>query len=136
MVKEKSCGMAIFKEINNELYILMVHHILGHWGLPKGHVEKNETEIETARREVLEETGITAQVVGDFRETITYSPTENVIKDVVFFIGKYEGGEITPQLTEIQSVEWLEINNALNKAFRNDTKTIINKAVKYYKSNL
>ena len=29
-----------------------------HWGFPKGHVEKDETDEETAKREVLEETGL------------------------------------------------------------------------------
>ncbi|MCW2714624.1 MAG: hydrolase [Frankiales bacterium] len=34
------------------------------WSLPKGHVEKGETEIETAVREVAEETGIVGTVIG------------------------------------------------------------------------
>lgn len=61
MIKEKSCGMVVFKEENDNLYILMVKHNAGHWGLPKGHVEENETETETAVREVFEETGIKAE---------------------------------------------------------------------------
>lgn len=32
----------------------------GHWGLPGGHVEKNELFFNTARRELLEETGLEA----------------------------------------------------------------------------
>ena len=136
MIKEKSCGMVVFNEENNNLYILMVHHNMGHWGLPKGHVEENETEIETAIREVLEETGIETKVVSDFREVITYSPRENNMKDIAFFIGKPIGGKILPQLTEVQSVEWLEINDALNKDFHGDVKMVINKAFNYYQENL
>jgi len=34
------------------------------WSLPKGHVEDGETEPETARREVAEETGIHGEVIG------------------------------------------------------------------------
>ncbi len=32
----------------------------GKWSFPKGHIERNETPIQCARRELLEETGITA----------------------------------------------------------------------------
>ena len=34
------------------------------WSLPKGHIERGETEVETAVREVAEETGIHGTVVG------------------------------------------------------------------------
>jgi ADP-ribose pyrophosphatase YjhB (NUDIX family) len=35
------------------------------WSLPKGHVEKGETETEAAVREVREETGIQGEVIGE-----------------------------------------------------------------------
>ncbi|MGC7179236.1 NUDIX domain-containing protein [Metamycoplasma hominis] len=43
MKKEKSCGAIIFKEENDNLFVLLVEQTAGHWGFPKGHVEKNET---------------------------------------------------------------------------------------------
>lgn len=43
-IQEKSCGMIVFKKESDELKVLLVHHNVGHWGLPKGHVEENETE--------------------------------------------------------------------------------------------
>lgn len=136
MIKEKSCGMVVFKEENDKLYILIVKHSAGHWGLPKGHVAEGEEEVDTAFRETLEETGIMAEVVGDFREVITYSPMENVIKDVVFFIGRPITYEIVPQLSEIESAEWLEINDALSKEFHGDVRNVIMKAIDYYQNNL
>ena len=51
-VKEKSCGCII---IENKK-VLLVQQKKGRWGFPKGHVENNETEKETALREVKEET--------------------------------------------------------------------------------
>ena len=45
----------------------MVKQLLGHWGFPKGHIEKDETEYETALREVKEETNIDARIIDGFR---------------------------------------------------------------------
>ena len=55
MLEEKSCGAIVY---NNEGKVLIVQHNAGHWDFPKGHVENNETEVETAVREVKEETNI------------------------------------------------------------------------------
>ena len=38
LAKEKSCGVIVIKNINGSLHILLVHHNLGHWGIPKGHI--------------------------------------------------------------------------------------------------
>ena len=43
MKHEKSCGAVIIK--NNK--VLVLQQVAGHWGFPKGHVEKGETEVET-----------------------------------------------------------------------------------------
>ena len=53
MEKEKSCGAVIFRK-QKELEVLIVRQNEGHWCFPKGHVEKGESEQETAAREVLE----------------------------------------------------------------------------------
>ena len=51
---EKSCGIVVLN--NNK--ILLLHYPSGHWDFPKGHVDGNETEQETAVRELVEETAI------------------------------------------------------------------------------
>ncbi|MFH1332713.1 MAG: NUDIX domain-containing protein, partial [archaeon] len=55
MIKEKSAGVIVYN--NGEFLILQ--YTAGHWDFPKGHIEKGETERETALRELKEETGIT-----------------------------------------------------------------------------
>ncbi|MFZ5500518.1 MAG: NUDIX domain-containing protein, partial [Candidatus Micrarchaeota archaeon] len=56
MPDEKSCGIVLFSEDGGRLYLLL-HYTAGHWDFPKGHVEADESEAETALRELLEETG-------------------------------------------------------------------------------
>ena len=57
---EKSCGIILV----NQDSILLLHYPSGHWDFPKGHVDGEEKEEDTARRELLEETGISDVVLG------------------------------------------------------------------------
>lgn len=127
---EKSCGMVVFKDDK----VLLVHHTTGHWGIPKGHVEENETEEETAIREVLEETGISCSKITDFRRIITYSPRINTMKDVVVFIGKPDNDDIVPQLSEVVEVKYVDINEINNYVTTKDTLAVINEAVESIKT--
>ena len=73
---DKSCGVVLF---NSGKVLLLRHSPLssrggGHWDFPKGHIDDGETEIQTALRELEEETGIAnANVIDGFRDTITYT---------------------------------------------------------------
>lgn len=131
--KEKSCGAVVFRELNGELQVLLVHHNKGHWGSPKGHVEENEIEEETALREVREETGIEVKIIDGFRDVITYSPKEQVLKDVVFFVGEAKSMEAVPQLSEVQEACWVGISEALSLVTHQNENDVLKKAVDYYK---
>ena len=59
MRHEKSCGGLIYREHDGETQLLLLKHRCGgHWSFPKGHMEAGETEMETALREIREETGL------------------------------------------------------------------------------
>lgn len=121
MIKEKSCGAVII----NENKVLLVKQNLGHISFPKGHVEARETEEETAFREVLEETGLEVEIDSSVKKTITYSPKENVIKDVVYFKAKVKNGVIKPQTEEISEVIWSNITDAFNLITYKDDKEVL-----------
>ncbi len=88
MEKEKSCGAVIYALKDNRLVFLLSKMGLGHISLTKGHVEGNETEKETAEREIFEETSLKPEIDTGFRKVISYSPKEGIMKDVVFFVAK------------------------------------------------
>ncbi|MBI5816998.1 MAG: NUDIX domain-containing protein, partial [Candidatus Yonathbacteria bacterium] len=48
---ERSYGIVPVHEEHGKFLFLLVREKAGHWGLPKGHPSKGESEIETARRE-------------------------------------------------------------------------------------
>ena len=93
MKYEKSCGAVIFEGDK----VLVIQQVKGHWGFPKGHVEDGETEVETAIREIKEETNLDVEIDETHRYIETYRPKEDVEKDVVFFVAKKIGGEIKVQ---------------------------------------
>ena len=129
MKKEKSCGIVVFDENK----VLLVFHNLGHYGFPKGHVEKGETEEETAIREVKEETNCDAKIIPGFREVITYSPKPNVMKDVVFFIGEPITKDLKPQEEETSDVFFVKATDALKMITHKDERELLEKAIEYKK---
>ena len=133
MKNEKSCGNIVFKKENGVLKVLLIHHNLGHYGMPKGHVELGETEEETALREVFEETGISSYIIDGFREVITYSPKENVIKDVIYFVGETNDFETTPQISEVSEAFFTETSKAVDLVTHEEEKKVLEKAIEFYK---
>ena len=113
MTFEKSCGAVVHRKYHGNTEILLIRHVKsGYWSFPKGHVEKGETEVETAVREIKEETGLDVFVDTGFRETVTFSSRPGVQKTVVYFGAQAKSGEIIPQLEEISDFRWIPIDQA------------------------
>lgn len=88
------------------------------WGLPKGALGRNETAEQAARREVLEETGIRATICAPL-DSIDYSfrAGDTVIqKRVDFFLMRRDSGRLRPQLTEVDAVEWVPLDDSIRRA--------------------
>ena len=129
MLHEKSCGAIVYRRFHGNIEILLIKHInSGHWSFPKGHVEQGETEIETALREIKEETGLDVLIDPSFRETVTYFPRKDTQKVVVYFIAKAKTFEYIPQEDEIAEIRWVDIGHAVQMLTYENDKTIVNKA--------
>ena len=116
MKQEKSCGAVIFREDENgRRFYLILTSVKGHVTLCKGHVEKKETEHETAVREIREETGLTVEFINGFRRVITYSPRPSHVKDVVFFLARGLEGKIACQPEEVADARFLPFDAAMDK---------------------
>lgn len=122
MKQEKSCGCIV---INDKNEVLLIHHNAGHWDFPKGHVEEGETEIETAIREVKEETNIDVEVNEEYRYDTKYSPKEDVIKEVIYFLARNISDNKQAQLEEVSEVKWFNFNDAVNKITFDNSREIL-----------
>ncbi len=131
MKKEKSCGAIVYRFVDDKTQVLLIKNKNGeHWAFPKGHIEPNETEHETALREVREETGYNICIEGRFRVSVNYKPKPDTTKEVVYFIGSVISGEMCPQEEEISCIEWVDIDTAQRiVTFENDRR-LISKAKK------
>jgi bis(5'-nucleosidyl)-tetraphosphatase len=135
---EKSCGGVIFREKNGRIEYLLIFNkkgsSSGHWGFPKGHVEANETEHETAAREIKEEANVTVEFIDGFREVSTYSPKQNVMKDVVYFLARAKTDNVVLQQSEVADYAWKPYGEA-HKTLHND-RVILQKANDFLESKI
>ncbi|MDE5582109.1 MAG: NUDIX domain-containing protein [Ruminococcus sp.] len=129
MLHEKSCGAIVYRKFHGNTEILLIKHInSGHWSFPKGHVECGETEVETARREIKEETSIDVIIDPTFRETVTYSPKKDTMKVVVYFLARAKNVDFIPQENEISEIRWVDISYASNILSYENDRTIVTRA--------
>ena len=137
MSREKSAGAIIFRKEEDNIHYLLLHYPSGsraskdYWDFPKGHIEKEEKEIETAGREVEEETGLKElEFISGFKEQIEYFfklKGETVFKTVVFFLAETKTKEIKISFEHI-GYQWLPYKEAQEQLTFDNAKTILKKA--------
>lgn len=99
---------------NNEALVVKKAYggMKGKWSFPAGFVAAGERVDEAAAREVLEETGITAralQIVGVRSGVIK----EEISDNMVVFLMEYVSGEPRPQEGEIETAQFLPVEEVL-----------------------
>lgn len=157
MVREISAGGVVFRERDGEWWIAAIElpaatqraenppkrgsktakPVLA---LPKGLVDPGEKPVETALREVHEETGVTADVItklGDIKYiyTRTWAGGERVFKIVSFYLMGYRSGRINDiaaeMRVEVGRALWVKLDDAGRLlAYKGETQ-MVRKAKEY-----
>lgn len=126
MKKEKSCGTIIIE--NNK--VLLIQQTDNAWGFPKGHVENNETEQETAIRETKEETNLDVEIISNKKYIINYKINNEIDKEVVFFLAKKTSDKIKKQDEEIKNIKWVDLTKAFDIITYENTKDLYKEVLK------
>ncbi|MCD7722648.1 MAG: NUDIX domain-containing protein [Clostridiales bacterium] len=133
---ESSCGAVVFRKIKGETrFLLIKNKRSSNWGFPKGHIENGETRQDTARREVLEETGVHVDFIDGYERVSKYKIQNKIEKNVHIFIGSTKDSETKIQAEEIDDYMWLPYSRAMRLLkFENDKK-IMASAYKFLTKN-
>lgn len=152
MPKEKSAGAIIYRVENNKPYYLLLRYERGHWEFPKGHIEPGETEEETVKREIFEETGLNdIEIKPGFKEYIKYffrqyisnvseedrkkGKTPWVFKLVVFFVAETKNSDVKISPEHIGFI-WLPIAEAVKKTTFKNSKLLLKRADEFVMKNI
>ena len=113
---EKSAGGVVVRVEESEPRFLLIRDSYGHWGFPKGHLERGERSDTAALREVMEETGLRqVSVVGSIAaiEWRFRFRGKLIQKHCEFFLMESASGDTKPQKSEgITACRWATIDEA------------------------
>ncbi|OGN01681.1 MAG: hypothetical protein A3G51_03065 [Candidatus Yanofskybacteria bacterium RIFCSPLOWO2_12_FULL_43_11b] len=131
-VQAKSYGVIPIFKNEDGFYVLLVKNSKGgHWGLPKGTPEKDEKPIDTATRELFEETGIKDI---EIKADISFEEKYDFEKDGILYnkTNTYYPGFVSEmtkgsQLDQIDELKWVKINEAKNTIIHWSAIDVVNK---------
>jgi len=127
-VQAHSAGGVVVREEAGTIRVAMIAtRGRSRWGLPKGAPNDDETTEQAAIREVREETGLSGEIVSllDRIEYFFRANDKLIRKEVDFYLMRYTGGEMCPQLSEVDDCEWVELGEAIERASFESEKRIL-----------
>ncbi|MEK7576809.1 MAG: bis(5'-nucleosyl)-tetraphosphatase [Patescibacteria group bacterium] len=133
---EQSAGAILFRRQGRRVLYLLLQHTRGHWAFPKGHVEKGERSIDTARREIREETSISRiRFFPNYKETIRFrfqwppksADAESRLKFVVFYLGQVFSSDVKLS-EEHKDFQWVPYDKAMKILKHRNVRDLLEKA--------
>jgi len=130
MIKDESFGIIPFTIENKVVKYLIIHHQKGHWAFPKGHAQAGESNLQTAQRELFEETGLKTEKVfidQPFIERYVFIDPQGqkINKKVTFFLGEIKDTQVKIQESELQNFAWVDYQQALDMLTFNQAKHLL-----------
>ncbi|MFA5270576.1 MAG: NUDIX domain-containing protein [Patescibacteria group bacterium] len=140
-MEQRSFGVVPIYREGNQIKFLLVRHNVGHWSFPKGHPEGDETEIESALRELLEETSISeVKLVPEWSATENYQfrghGTEGIIhKTVKYFLGWVGDPTVKILEEELRDYRWVTPEEARKLISFPAAQQVLDQALTYLGQN-
>jgi 8-oxo-dGTP diphosphatase len=122
-----AAGGVLHRPSPRGLQIVLVHRPrYDDWSLPKGKTEAGESAEDTARREVLEETGYVV-TLGVEVGSINYEVKPRHPKSVRYWLVDIVSGAFAPS-DEVDVLEWVGLSEALTRVTHQGERQMISRA--------
>jgi len=140
MYDEISAGAVLHvMDKNFEINYLILNYSYGHWDFPKGNIESGETEIETIKREVMEETGIIdITLIEGFRQQISYKyrkKSKLINKTVIYYLAETKSNKVILSFEHV-NFAWLNFKDAMDKLSFDNSKRVLKNAKEFLSNNI
>jgi 8-oxo-dGTP pyrophosphatase MutT (NUDIX family) len=139
--RERSAGVIVFRTdlFGHREYLLLDYG--RHWDYPKGHIEPGESDLDAARRELHEETGLNGvEILDGFGREIRYvfrvragkrgrsaGSTRVVHKTVTYFLGRSNGADVRLS-AEHHAFAWLPFDEAMRQISHASSRDVLRHA--------
>ncbi|MBR5515271.1 MAG: NUDIX domain-containing protein [Clostridia bacterium] len=117
MMYETSCGAVVYTIENGSIKYIIIKSKDGIYGLPKGHLEANETTYECALREICEETSLSVDLINGFcveDEYVFQREEATVSKRVIYYLAQYYNQNFSPDNKEVLQIFSIDYATALS----------------------
>ena len=134
MQQEVSAGGVVYRRDGEEIEVVLASRRTRRgdlaWGLAKGGIEAGESLEDAAVREVLEETGYTAEIESSLGETRYFYVWEEtrIRKTVHFFLMRCTGGDPDDRDDEMEEIRWFPLERALKRAAYRGEREVLGRA--------
>jgi 8-oxo-dGTP pyrophosphatase MutT (NUDIX family) len=138
VVKDYSYGVIPLFKVEAEWKVLLIHQISHHgdrfWIFPKGHAENDETPMQTATRELTEETGVKAFTLDESKKfSMFYTFTHEGVridKQVDYFLGYCQSTETSiTQPQEVCELRWCSLDEAMELLTHQNTRDVLDEVM-------
>lgn len=108
----RAAGAVVVRYVDDTPLVCLVHRPhYDDWTLPKGKIDKGESDEDAARREVFEETGIVGTLLADRHAVTRYRDDRDRDKTVMYFLMSYTSGDFAAN-QEVDKIIWLPAEEA------------------------
>jgi 8-oxo-dGTP pyrophosphatase MutT (NUDIX family) len=137
MIIIESFGVIPLMQQEGEWKVLLILHKEGnHWSFPKGRANPGESALETATRELKEETGLTVEKVllaEPFSERYQFRRRGAPVLKTVHYFPALVSGVLQLQEEEIRDAKWINIREALPLLSFKEARHILEELIKFLK---
>ena len=130
-MKEESFGIIPLRHTGDEWTVFIILHKHGnHWGFPKGKGDHGEHPLESAKRELKEETGLTVEKLlqeEPISEEYTFYRHSKKVQKNVHYFPAIVSGALLLQPEEIRDGKWLPFQEAQEQLTFEEAKKVCRK---------